>query len=97
MLTLLLLLLLASADFWFAFREASLTAVRCNQVLKTFNVYYSSDECKLYRINTRQPSIGGVHSNASAARSESGTFGTIGLRSREGVVRSDAFRTWVEE
>ena len=46
---------LARADFWFAVREAPLVATRCNQVLKTFNVFYSAAESKLYRYAAAAP------------------------------------------
>lgn len=71
--------------------EASRTAVRCNQVLRIFNVYYSSEECKLYRINTRAVSAA---SRSGSAESSPSAFG---VRSRPALVRSDNIRTWVEE
>jgi hypothetical protein len=74
--------------------EASRTAVRCNQVLRTFNVYYSSDECKLYRINTRAVSVASRSTSSSSGETGPSAFG---VRSRPGMVRSDNIRTWVEE
>jgi hypothetical protein len=92
----LFLLVFTSGDFWFAFNEAPRTALRCNRSLKMFNVYYSADECKLYRITSGGGGAGGSASNLSpSSRSDSSTGGTFQFRARVPVVRSDNMRTYV--
>ena len=51
----LLALQLTRADFWHALREAPLVATRANHVLRTFNVFYSAAESKLYRFSAAPP------------------------------------------
>jgi hypothetical protein len=90
----LFLLVFTSGDFWFAFNEAPRTALRCNRSLKMFNVYYSADECKLYRI-TSGAGAGSASNLSPSSRSDSSTGGTFQFRARVPVVRSDNMRTFV--
>lgn len=88
----LFLLVVTSGDFWFAVNEAPRTALRCNRALKIFNVYYSPDEAKLYRIDATAAAAA-----ASPPSVRSDVNGVFQFRARAPVVRSDNMRTWVEE
>lgn len=44
---------LCSKDFWFSVREAGTTADRCNEVLRTFNVFYNANTAKLFHLPRR--------------------------------------------